>query len=97
MPPFLGSRVVKGIALDDIAAFINETALFRNQWQFRPGGGRGRRRVQGPHPRRLPPHAGRGQGQSGVLVPQVVYGYFCANGDGDDLVVWNDETRTTES
>ena len=22
--------------LDDIAAFINETALFRNQWQFRP-------------------------------------------------------------
>ena len=25
---------------------------------------------------------------SGVLVPQVVYGYFAANGDGDDLVVW---------
>ena len=35
-PPFLGSQVVKGISLDDIAGFINETALFRNQWQFRP-------------------------------------------------------------
>ena len=35
-PPFLGSRVAKGISLDDIAAYINETALFRNQWQFRP-------------------------------------------------------------
>src|SRR5207248_8670219 len=35
-PPFLGARVAKGIALDDIAAFFNETALFRNQWQFRP-------------------------------------------------------------
>ena len=35
-PPFLGSRVAKGIALDEIAAYINETALFRNQWQFRP-------------------------------------------------------------
>ena len=35
-PPFLGSRVVKGIALDDIAEYVNETALFRNQWQFRP-------------------------------------------------------------
>ena len=34
---------------------------------------------------------------SGVLVPQVVYGYFPANGDGDDLVVWTDETRTTEA
>ena len=35
-PPFLGSRVAKGISLDDIAGYINETALFRNQWQFRP-------------------------------------------------------------
>ena len=33
---------------------------------------------------------------SGVLVPQVVYGYFPANGDGDDLVIWTDETRTAE-
>jgi 5-methyltetrahydrofolate--homocysteine methyltransferase len=32
-----------------------------------------------------------------VLVPQLVYGYFPANGDGDDLVVWTDETRTTEA
>ena len=31
-----------------------------------------------------------------VLVPQVVYGYFAANGDGDDLVIWKDETRTQE-
>ena len=34
---------------------------------------------------------------SGVLVPQVVYGYFCASGDGDDLVVWTDESRTEEA
>ncbi len=49
-PPFLGARVAKGIALDEIAAYINETALFRNQWQFRPDKPRDRRRVQGPHP-----------------------------------------------
>jgi 5-methyltetrahydrofolate--homocysteine methyltransferase len=35
-PPFVGSRVAKGISLDDIAGFVNETALYRNQWQFRP-------------------------------------------------------------
>src|SRR4051794_1508579 len=35
-PPFLGTRVVKGLSLDDIAEFVNETALYRNQWQFRP-------------------------------------------------------------
>ena len=38
-PPFLGSRVAKGMAIDDIAAYLNETALFRNQWGFRPEGG----------------------------------------------------------
>ena len=36
-----GREVVKGIALDDIAEYINETALFRNQWQFRPEKGEG--------------------------------------------------------
>jgi 5-methyltetrahydrofolate--homocysteine methyltransferase len=34
---------------------------------------------------------------SGVLVPQVVYGYFPANGDGEELVVWSDDTRSTEA
>jgi 5-methyltetrahydrofolate--homocysteine methyltransferase len=29
-------------------------------------------------------------------VPQVVYGYFAANGDGNDIVIWTDDTRTTE-
>jgi 5-methyltetrahydrofolate--homocysteine methyltransferase len=35
-PPFFGSRVVRGISLDEVAAYLNETALFRNQWQYRP-------------------------------------------------------------
>src|ERR671911_695073 len=35
-PPFTGSRIVKGISIDGIAGYLNETALFRNQWQFRP-------------------------------------------------------------
>src|SRR6202007_1710054 len=35
-PPFLGPRHAKGISLDEIAEYVNETALFRNQWQSRP-------------------------------------------------------------
>ena len=31
-----------------------------------------------------------------LLVPQVVYGYFAANAEGDDLVIWKDESRTSE-
>jgi 5-methyltetrahydrofolate--homocysteine methyltransferase len=95
VPPFLGSKVVKGIALDDIAAYLNETALFRNQWQFRPEGGESddefKARIRPVLRQQLAAATA-----DGILVPQVVYGYFAASGDGDDLVIWKDETRTAE-
>lgn len=93
-PPFLGTKVIKGLALDDIAGFINETALFRNQWQFRPDG-----ETDDQFKERLRPLLREqlaAAKASGVLVPQIVYGYFCANAIGNDLVVWTDETRTQE-
>jgi 5-methyltetrahydrofolate--homocysteine methyltransferase len=100
-PPFLGSRVVKGIALDDIAAYINETALFRNQWQFRPEKhADGSVESDEEFKNRIRPILREQLASakaSGVLVPQVVYGYYPVNGDGDDLVVWTDESRTTEA
>jgi 5-methyltetrahydrofolate--homocysteine methyltransferase len=100
-PPFLGARVVKGIALDDIAEYVNETALYRNQWQFRPekradgtpeSDDEFKARIRSTFRAQL-----AAAKASGVLVPQVVYGYFPANGDGDDLVVWADASRTTEA
>jgi 5-methyltetrahydrofolate--homocysteine methyltransferase len=95
VPPFLGSRIVKGIALDDIAEYVNETALFRNQWQYRPEAGE----TDDEFKARLRPQL-RAQlaaaKTSGVLVPQVVYGYYAVNGDGDDVVVWSDTERTSE-
>jgi 5-methyltetrahydrofolate--homocysteine methyltransferase len=104
-PPFVGSRIVKGISIDEIASFVNETALYRNQWQFRP------EKVTAddgtPRPENDDEFKSRIRATfreqlaaakaSGVLVPQVVYGYFPANGDGNDLVVWTDESRTTEA
>jgi 5-methyltetrahydrofolate--homocysteine methyltransferase len=36
-PPFLGSRVAHDIPLADVFAYINETALFKGQWQFKQG------------------------------------------------------------
>jgi 5-methyltetrahydrofolate--homocysteine methyltransferase len=36
-PPFIGSRVVEDISLDDVFSFVNETALFKGQWQFKQG------------------------------------------------------------
>src|SRR5437764_3753794 len=95
VPPFLGSRVVKGIAIDDIAAYLNETALFRNQWQYRPEKGENDEEFKTRIRAVLREELDKAKA-SGVLVPQVVYGYFAANGDGNDVVVWKDDTRTAE-
>ncbi len=94
-PPFLGSRVVRGIAVDEVAAYVNETALFRNQWGYRPEKGESdaefKDRVR-PVLREQMAEATAG----GILVPQAVYGYFPANADGDEVVIWTDDTRARE-
>jgi len=99
-PPFLGSKVVKGIPIDDIAAYLNETALFRNQWQFRPeAAADGTTEPDDEFKARIRPilRAQLAEAKAGdILVPQVVYGYFPANADGNDLVIWKDDTRTSE-
>jgi 5-methyltetrahydrofolate--homocysteine methyltransferase len=96
-PPFLGSRVAKGISLDEIAAYVNETALFRNQWQFRPEKGGGENDAQFKDRIRpvLREQLDRAKAE-GLLVPAVAWGYFAVNSEGDDLVVWKDDERSQE-
>ena len=102
-PPFLGARVVKGIAIDDIAEYINETALFRNQWQMRPQksetASKTSGETDGEFRERLRPLLRRKLAEAkeqGWLEPGVVYGYFCANSEGNDLIVWQDDSRRAE-
>ncbi len=94
-PPFVGSRVAKGISLDDIAGYVNETALFRNQWQFRPESGENDQDFK----TRIRPIFREQLGtakQEGLLVPAAAWGYFAVNSEGENLVVWKDDTRTQE-
>jgi 5-methyltetrahydrofolate--homocysteine methyltransferase len=94
-PPFFGSRVAKGLELDEITRYLNTTALLRNQWQYRPEKGES----DADFKKRLAPEIRRvlavGKANN-LLQPQIVYGYFHANSEGDDLVIWTDETRTAE-
>jgi len=94
-PPFVGARVAKGISLDEIATYVNETALFRNQWQFRPQSGEPDADFKARIRPVLREQLDRAK-QEGLLVPAVAWGYFAANSEGDDLVVWKDDTRTQE-
>lgn len=94
-PPFIGTRTEKGISLKEIALYINETSLFRNQWGYRPLSGESdgefKQRVRAVLRQQL--DSAR---QSGVLRPAVVYGYFPANSDGDEVVIWSDRERSGE-
>jgi len=95
VPPFLGSRIAKGIPLDDVVSYLNETALFRNQWGYRPVEGETdadfKERIRAELRARLDEAKA-----DDVLVPSVAWGYFPANSEGDDLVVYTDDDRSTE-
>ena len=95
VPPFLGTRVEKGLPLDEIAKYLSETALFRNQWGYRPLEGETdagfKARVRAVLRQQLADAR-----QADVLRPAVAYGYFAANAEGDDLVIWSDERRSSE-
>ena len=91
------SRVAKGISLDEIAAYINETALFRNQWQFRPDkrSARPTTSSRSASARRCAPSSTRRRPRAGSC-PRSSWGYFPVNSDGNDLVVWTDDDRRNE-
>jgi 5-methyltetrahydrofolate--homocysteine methyltransferase len=95
--PFYGSRVVNDIPLDQVFSFVNETALFKGQWQFKQGRQAPvdyeklvREKVR-PIYEELKERSKREQ----LLTPRVVYGYFPAQSQGNDLIVFH-EDQTTE-
>ena len=94
-PPFLGTRVAKGIPLDDVRAYLNETALFRNQWGYRPNPDEADEEFKARVRAELRSRLDEAKAED-VLVPQVVWGYFAAGSDNDDLVVFSDTSRSAE-
>jgi len=91
--PFFGSRVVDDIPLDDVFAFINETALFKGQWQFKQGRmpledyqALVREKVR-PIYEEIKDRSKREK----LLVPKVVYGYYECQSEGNDLIVYDED------
>jgi 5-methyltetrahydrofolate--homocysteine methyltransferase len=97
--PFLGARVVKGIQLADYASFLDERATFLGQWGLKPSRGTGGRSyeelVETEGRPRLRMWLERIQAE-GLLTAGVVYGYFPAVSEGDDLVVLNEDGSERE-
>lgn len=96
-PPFWGTRVVKGIPLRDYASFLDERATFMGQWGLKPSRGDEatsyEELVETEGRPRLRRWLERIQTE-GLLEAAVVYGYFPAYSDGDDLVILEDDQKT---
>jgi 5-methyltetrahydrofolate--homocysteine methyltransferase len=90
VPPFWGTRVVKGIALRDYSAFLDERATFMGQWGLKPGrqdGGASYEELVETEGRpRLRYWLDRLQTEN-LLEASVVYGYFPAVSEGNDTVI----------
>jgi len=89
-PPFWGTRVIKGVPLRDYASFLDERATFMGQWGLKPGRGEDgvsyEELVESEGRPRLRAWLERVQTES-LMNASVVYGYFPAYSDGDDLVI----------
>ena len=94
-PPFLGSRLAKGIAIDEIAPYLNQTSLFRNQWGYRPEEGEDDAAFKERVSVILRDELAQAISQD-LLIPQVVWGHFAANAEGNNVVLFTDESRNVE-
>ncbi|MEO5780735.1 MAG: vitamin B12 dependent-methionine synthase activation domain-containing protein, partial [Arthrobacter oryzae] len=89
-PPFWGTRIVRGVALHDYAAMLDERATFMGQWGLKPGRGE-----DGASYEELVEREGRPRLRywldrilgEGMLDASVAYGYFPVVTEGEQVVV----------
>ncbi len=92
-PPFLGSRVIKGLTLAEYSGWLDERATFLGQWGLKATRG------DGPSYEELVESEGRPRlrawldrvATEGMLDAGVVYGFFPANSDGQEVVIYHHE------
>ena len=88
-PPFWGVRVVKDYDLRELFQYVNDTALFKNQWQLKTASQEDYARLVEEKYRPIKKKLEEDVIAAGWFEPKVVYGYFPAQGDGNDIVVYD--------
>ncbi len=98
-PAFVGTKILEDVPLTDLVPFIDWSPFF-NAWE-----------LHGKYPKILnDPQVGAVATElfndatklldtlikDGDLKARGVYGFFPANSDGDEIIVWTDESRTVE-
>jgi len=96
MPPFWGTRALRGIPLEQVFPHLAQRSLFRLSWGAKGVHGeeyvRLLREEFMPRLRRMQREAQ----QQGYLQPRAVYGYFPANAEGNDVVLFDPRDHDRE-
>ena len=88
--PFYGSKVVEIKDLTKVFDFINETALFKGQWQYKQGENR-RKNIRQILEETVYPKFDELKAQAireKFLEAKLVYGYFPCQSEGNDLIIY---------
>jgi 5-methyltetrahydrofolate--homocysteine methyltransferase len=75
--------------LREIFPYINDTALFKNQWQLKTASQEDYARLVEEKYRPIKKQLEQELTASGLFEPKVVYGYFPAQGEGNDVIVYD--------
>ena len=87
-PPFWGTRVLRDLPLDEVFELLDLDELYRLQWGARGSGEQYKSTVKNefePTLARLKEDAKK----NGWLKPQVAYGYFPAQSQGNEIIVYD--------
>jgi 5-methyltetrahydrofolate--homocysteine methyltransferase len=87
-PPFWGTRVIRDVPIDEVFDLLDLDELYRLQWGARGSGEQYHSTVKKefePVLDRLKKDAKK----NGWIKPQVVYGYFPAQSQGNDVIIYD--------
>ena len=96
-PTFFGNRVRKDFDLDFIFGYINETALFKNQWQLKTASASDYMRLVEEKYRPILRELKAEMKEKGWFWPKLVYGFYPAQADGNDVVVYEPEDASASA
>jgi 5-methyltetrahydrofolate--homocysteine methyltransferase len=91
IPPFLGVRTRRDFDLNELYKYINETALFKNQWQLKTASATDYLRLVEEKFRPILKELEQEVIANDWFDPKTVYGWFPAQSEGNEVIVYDPE------
>jgi 5-methyltetrahydrofolate--homocysteine methyltransferase len=88
-PSFYGVRVARDFDLREVFEYINQAALFKNQWQLKTASQQDYARLVEEKYRPILCELEQEVIARGWFEPQAVYGWFRCHGEGNDVIIYD--------